>query len=108
VPKAASVRQDQHLQVTAAEPQPLTKPASSAFWESSAGGWVVAAAVLLASRQGRLQAEADRLDVRVLQQRQSQNRVQSKELREKRAQYMEQERARKETSAAQRWDAAAD
>lgn len=48
----------------------------SHFLESSAGGWVIAAALLLAVREGRSRADADRLDVRVLQARQENSRVQ--------------------------------
>jgi hypothetical protein len=62
----------------------------------------MAAAMMISIRQGRLQADLDRLDVRTLQSRQADSRVQSAELRAKRAQYLEQERARKEAAAARR------
>ncbi len=45
-------------------------------WEAPAGGWAIAACLLLAVRQGRLAAEEDRLDVRELQLRQQDSRVQ--------------------------------
>ena len=64
---------------------------------------MLASAMLLSVRQGRLQADLDRLDVRVLQSRQADSRVQSAELRAKRAQYLEEERARKEAAAAKKY-----
>jgi hypothetical protein len=48
----------------------------SGYWQSTAGGWAIAAAVLLAIRLGRQRADAERLDVRALQARQQESRVQ--------------------------------
>ena len=62
-------------------------------------GWVVALTILAAIRLGRDQADKDRLDIRSLQLRQEESRVQSAELREKRRAYLESERARKEQEA---------
>lgn len=52
----------------------LAAPAS--YWSTSAGGWVVALSLLFAVRQGREHADAARLDVRALQARQQDSRVQ--------------------------------
>lgn len=46
------------------------------YLESSAGGYVVALAVLLSVRQGRVQADDDRTDVRALEVKQQDSRVQ--------------------------------
>lgn len=54
----------------------LSAASPGGFWESSAGGWVVALSLLLAVRQGRLAADAGRLDVKALQARQHSSRVQ--------------------------------
>lgn len=54
----------------------LAAPASSSYWATSAGGWVVALSLLFAVRQGRQHADAARLDVRALQSRQQESRVQ--------------------------------
>lgn len=54
----------------------LSVPVSDGYWSTSAGGWVVALSLLIAVRQGRAQADAARLDVRTLQARQHESRVQ--------------------------------
>lgn len=54
----------------------LAAPVSSSYWSNSAGGWVLALSLLFAVRQGREQADAARLDVRALQARQQDSRVQ--------------------------------
>lgn len=93
VPEAVSVaanhlhqqQQQQDSTTSAATTQPqrpafasssLAVPASSSYWASSAGGWVVALSLLIAVRQGRAHADAARLDVRALQARQQESRVQ--------------------------------
>lgn len=48
-------------------------------WHGSVGGWAAALLVLAAVRQGRVQADAERLDVRALQQRQQDSRMQVRE-----------------------------
>ncbi|KAL6753530.1 hypothetical protein V8C86DRAFT_454119 [Haematococcus lacustris] len=63
-------------------------------------GWVLALSLLLAVRLSRQQAEADRLDSRALKVRQGERRLQSQELRAKRAAFLEAERRRKEAEAA--------
>jgi hypothetical protein len=82
--------QQQHLQDTLTSPTSslvvsqhpafastsLAAPASSSYWATSAGGWVVALSLLFAVRQGRQHADAARLDVRALQSRQQESRVQ--------------------------------
>lgn len=75
---------------------------SGAAWAPNLSGWGTALALLLAARQGRVQAEADRLDVRALQQRQAESRLLSRELAEKRREWLEAERARREADAAKR------
>lgn len=54
----------------------LSAPVGTGYWATSAGGWVVALSLLIAVRQGRSHADAARLDVRALQARQHDSRVQ--------------------------------
>lgn len=54
----------------------LSVPLGGGYWATSAGGWVVALSLLIAVRQGRAHADAARLDVRALQARQQESRVQ--------------------------------
>jgi hypothetical protein len=70
---------------------------------SPAAGWALALAFLVSVRAGRRSAAAERLDAAALQSRQQESRVQGRELREKRRQYLEQQRVLKEEEAAKRW-----
>jgi hypothetical protein len=54
----------------------LTAPAGGGYWATAASGWVVALSLLAAVRQGRAHADAARLDVRALQARQQDSRIQ--------------------------------
>lgn len=90
---AASLRVMTH-QVSVSAPTPALASMSAAgpySWTSSIYGWVTAFALLLAVRQGRSQADADRLDVRALQSRQTESRMLSRELREKRREWQKKE-----------------
>jgi len=69
--------------------------------ESSVFGWVMSAAILAAIRLSRDAADAERMDLRALQARQAESRVQDAELRARRAAFLEAERQRKEAEAAQ-------
>jgi hypothetical protein len=67
------------MQAAPAQPPAPARLSSSSYWESSAGGCVVAMSLLMAIRQGRSHADAARLDVRALQGRQQDSRVQVRE-----------------------------
>jgi hypothetical protein len=74
-------QQQQHITIpatpnTSSPAAALPAAGAAGFWESSAGGWVVAMSLLVAVRQGRLAADAGRLDVKALQARQEGSRVQ--------------------------------
>jgi hypothetical protein len=74
-------QQQQHITIpatpnTSSPAAALPVAGAAGFWESSAGGWVVAMSLLVAVRQGRLAADAGRLDVKALQARQEGSRVQ--------------------------------
>ncbi|KAG1677223.1 hypothetical protein FOA52_013421 [Chlamydomonas sp. UWO 241] len=86
--------------IVTAAPQPRGPAATSATaFPASVTGWVVASALLLSIRLGRAQAEDERTDVRVLQAKEQESRVQGADLRAKRRAFLEAERLRKEREA---------
>ncbi|GLI64415.1 hypothetical protein VaNZ11_007621 [Volvox africanus] len=69
---------------------------------TTAGGWALAAALLLAIRMSRQEADAERLDLQALQALQTEGRQRDSELRARRNAFLEQERRRLEDEAARR------
>ncbi|GIL52216.1 hypothetical protein Vafri_7917 [Volvox africanus] len=69
---------------------------------TTAGGWALAAALLLAIRMSRQEADAERMDLQALQALQTEGRQRDSELRARRKAFLEQERRRLEEEAARR------
>lgn len=64
-PEPASISPNPVMSISPAPSPPATAATSSlSLLDSSAAGWAVALALLFSVRQGRLRADADRLDVR--------------------------------------------